>query len=76
MFPKAKVILIDKIHESDTPNCRVQFEARDIDFIISVLGSARGTAECLVRLLSDQESRDQILDAPGYRSNSRRRVWR
>src|ERR1044071_2805858 len=44
------------------PNCRIQFAAEDIEFILSVLGSKLGTAECLVKLLSDEESRDLILD--------------
>jgi hypothetical protein len=44
------------------PNCRVQFSAEDIDFIVSVLGKRVGTAECLVKLLADEESRDLILD--------------
>jgi hypothetical protein len=46
------------------PNCRAQFAVEDIDFILSVLGQKVGPAECLVRLLSDQESRDLILDDP------------
>lgn len=44
------------------PNCRVQFAAEDIEFIVSVLGGKLGNAECLVRLLADEESRDLILD--------------
>jgi hypothetical protein len=44
------------------PNCRAQFSAEDIDFILSVLGHKIGTAECLVKLLADEESRDLILD--------------
>ena len=44
------------------PNCRVQFAAQDVDFILSVLGRSIGTAECLVKLLADEESRDVILD--------------
>ncbi len=44
------------------PNCRVQFTAEDVDFILSVLGSKFGAAECLARLLGDEESRDLILD--------------
>ena len=44
------------------PNCRAQFAAEDIDFILSVLGAKIGTAECLVKLLADEESRDLILD--------------
>jgi hypothetical protein len=43
-------------------NCRVQFAAEDIDFILSVVGRKIGTAECLVRLLADEETRDLILD--------------
>src|SRR5437870_1526156 len=44
------------------PNCRVQFAAEDIDFILSVLGQRIGTAECLIQLLADEQSRDLILD--------------
>jgi len=44
------------------PNCRVQFAAEDIDFILSVLGKKIGTAECLTKLLADEDSRDLILD--------------
>lgn len=44
------------------PNCRTQFAAEDIDFILSVLGAKLGNAECLVRLLADEDSRDLILD--------------
>jgi len=46
------------------PNCRVQFAAEDIEFIVSVLGAKIGDASCLVKLLTDEESRDQILDDP------------
>ncbi len=44
------------------PNCRVQFAAEDIDFILSVLGAKIETADCLTKLLADEESRDLILD--------------
>lgn len=44
------------------PNCRIQFTADDIDFIVQTLGSKVGSAECLVQLLADQDSRDLILD--------------
>jgi hypothetical protein len=44
------------------PRCRVQFGAEDIEFILSVLGPRIGTAQCLVKLLADEESRDLILD--------------
>lgn len=44
------------------PNCRVQFTAEDIDFILSVFGTKAGSAETLVQLLADEDSRDLILD--------------
>jgi hypothetical protein len=47
------------------PNCRVQFTAMDVDFVVRVLGQKVGTADCLVKLLADEESRDLILDDPG-----------
>ena len=51
------------------PNCRVQFTAQDIDFVLSVLGKARGNGECLLQLLTDETSRDLILDDEGlYRA--------
>jgi hypothetical protein len=43
-------------------NCRVQFTAEDIDFILNVLGPKAGSAETLVQLLGDEETRDLILD--------------
>src|SRR4051794_29345939 len=44
------------------PNCRVKFAAEDINFILSGLGGKLGTAECLVKLLADGDTRDLILD--------------
>jgi hypothetical protein len=44
------------------PNCRVQFAAEDMEFILSVLGRKIGNGECLIKLLSDEASRDLILD--------------
>lgn len=44
------------------PNCRVQFTAEDIDFILGVLGPKAGSADTLVQLLADEDSRDLILD--------------
>jgi hypothetical protein len=44
------------------PNCRIQFTSEDIDFIISVLGKKKGDGEYLIKLLTDEETRDQILD--------------
>jgi len=44
------------------PNCRIQFAAEDIDFILSVLGGKFNKNNCLVKLLADEDSRDLILD--------------
>lgn len=44
------------------PNCRVQFTAEDIDFIIATLGRGVGDADCLTRLLADEDTRDLLLD--------------
>ena len=44
------------------PNCRVQFTAEDIEFILSVLGPKAGAAESLLQLLGDEATRDLILD--------------
>ena len=43
-------------------NCRVQFTANDVDFILAVVGKKQGAAESLVSLLADPETRDLILD--------------
>jgi hypothetical protein len=43
------------------PNCRVQFTAEDIAFVVSVLGSG-SQKDHLTALLTDPESRDLILD--------------
>jgi len=43
-------------------NCRVQFTVEDIEFILATLGQKISTAETLVKLLADEESRDLILD--------------
>jgi len=44
------------------PNCRIQFTASDIDFVVSLLGNKTGDADCVTRLLSDPDTRDLILD--------------
>ena len=44
------------------PNCRVQFTAADVDFVVAMLGRKTGDAACVVRLLGDAETRDLILD--------------
>jgi len=43
-------------------NCRVQFTAEDIDFILSVLRPKVASSDCLVQLLADEETRDLVLD--------------
>jgi hypothetical protein len=47
------------------PNCRVQFTAADVDFIVANLGRKTGDADCVTRLLSDPDTRDSILDDDG-----------
>jgi hypothetical protein len=45
------------------PNCRVQFIAQDVEFVLAVLGRGKlGSTDCLVKLLADEETRDVILD--------------
>jgi len=44
------------------PNCRVQFAAQDVEFILTVLGGKLEGTEGLVKLLADEDSRDLILD--------------
>lgn len=44
------------------PNCRVQFTAEDVDFIVATLGHGAGDLDCLTRLLADEDTRDLILD--------------
>lgn len=44
------------------PRCRDRFAAEDIDFVVAVLGQRGGAGACLVQLLSDEESRDLLLD--------------
>ena len=45
-------------------NCRAQFTAEDVSFIMEVLGSGGQNSISLVTLLADLESRDEILDHP------------
>lgn len=44
------------------PNCRIQFTADDLHFIISVLGKKTGNERTLLGLLADPDTRDLILD--------------
>src|SRR2546430_9681671 len=44
------------------PTWRAQFAAEDVAFMLSVRGPKIETAECLTKLLADEESRDLILD--------------
>ena len=47
-------------------NCRIQFTAEDIDFIIATLGKKPSDSQCLVALLADEESRDAVLDDEAF----------
>lgn len=44
------------------PNCRIQFTAADVDFVVAILGQKAGDADCVTRLLGDPDTRDLILD--------------
>jgi hypothetical protein len=44
------------------PNCRIQFTAEDLDFISTTLANSSGGRDVLGELLSDNETRDLILD--------------
>ena len=44
------------------PNCRIQFTADDIDFITKTLSKSQDEKSVLISLLSDNETRDFILD--------------
>src|SRR5262245_26738741 len=44
------------------PNCRIQFTAEDVEFVVSVLGRDTGSVGTLTGLLADPETRDLILD--------------
>ena len=43
-------------------NCRDRFTAEDFTFIVKTLGKSRADAVSLTALLSDQDTRDSILD--------------
>jgi hypothetical protein len=44
------------------PNCRIQFTAADVDFVVAILGKKAGDADCVTKLLGDPDTRDLILD--------------
>lgn len=44
------------------PNCRVQFTAEDIAFVLQMLSPGTDTNPALISLLTDEDSRDHILD--------------
>jgi len=44
------------------PNCRIQFTAEDVEFILTVLGPKVGSTDTLLKLLGDDDTRDLILD--------------
>ena len=43
-------------------NCRDRFTAEDFSFIVATLGKSRADSVSLTALLSDQDTRDSILD--------------
>ena len=47
-----------------TANCRDRFTARDFDFVVETLAKDETDSVSLVELLTDAETRDQILDHP------------
>jgi hypothetical protein len=47
-----------------TANCRDSFTARDFDFVVETLAKDEKDSISLVELLTDTETRDQILDHP------------
>ena len=44
------------------PNCRARFTAEDFNFVVRTLAKSPGNEVSLVQLLTDLETRDQILD--------------
>jgi len=46
------------------PHCRLHLTAADVDFILSTLGRSPGDAAALRDLLTDEGSRDGLLDQP------------
>ena len=56
------------------PNCRVQFTAEDIDFILSVLRPKAGSADGLIELL-DSRRRGEPRSDPGRRRAAAGRCW-
>ena len=47
-----------------TANCRDRFTAEDFDFVVETLASSEQDSVSLVKLLTDAEARDAILDHP------------
>ncbi len=45
-------------------NCRERFTASDFDFVVRTLARSQSDSVSLVDLLSDQETRDSVLDSP------------
>ena len=55
---------LPKVMKVIQANCRVQFTAEDVEFVLATLGGHGAKSECLVKLLGDADSRDAILDDP------------
>lgn len=45
-------------------NCRERFTASDFDFVVRTLARSQNDSVSLIDLLSDQETRDAVLDSP------------
>jgi hypothetical protein len=45
-------------------NCRGQFSPADVEFVVRVLGDTASEMDCVRSLLTDEPSRDQMLDDP------------
>lgn len=44
------------------PNCRIQFTAEDVDFVVKTLSKKQTERESIVQLFADPETRDLLLD--------------
>jgi hypothetical protein len=47
-----------------TANCRDRFTAEDFDFVVQTLATSEKDSVSLVKLLTDAETRDEVLDHP------------
>jgi hypothetical protein len=47
-----------------TANCRARFTAEDFDFVVRTLATSEKESVSLIKLLTDVETRDEVLDHP------------